>query len=143
MFLNCCSKASPGDSHLRAKKTVRTPENIEAVCVAVTADQTKDLFDPSVVSANRNDLGLFLHCIQQSLKSSQEFREEFSQEFSEEALEKIVKNSLAELDSLVGKPETNLEDLAKLIQFFKVNGTSEMPKVTKPKGWNLRRKFVV
>ena len=55
---NCNSKASPGDSHSGHKRTARTPENIEAVRVAVTADRPKDLFDPSVVSSRRNGLGI-------------------------------------------------------------------------------------
>ena len=55
---NCCSEASPGDSHSGAKRTVRTPQNIEAVRRAVTADQSKDVFDPTVVSGHRNGLGL-------------------------------------------------------------------------------------
>ena len=55
---NCNSKASPGETHSGSHKTARTPENIEAVRAAVTADRTKDLFDPTVVSGNRNGLGI-------------------------------------------------------------------------------------
>ena len=40
-FQNCISKASPGETHSGAKKTARTPENIEAVWVGVTAEQIK------------------------------------------------------------------------------------------------------
>ena len=55
---NCNSKASPGDTNSGAKKTSRTPENIEAVRAAVTADWTKDLFDLTVVSGHCNGLGI-------------------------------------------------------------------------------------
>ena len=59
---NCISKASPGGSHSGTKNTARTPENIEAVWVAVTADQTKDVFeDPTFFSHCRNDLGWVSH----------------------------------------------------------------------------------
>ena len=69
---NCNSKASPGETHSGAKKTARTPENIEAVRVAVTADRAKDVFDPTVVSGHRNGLGIsqstFARIVKEDLK---------------------------------------------------------------------------
>ena len=69
---NCNSKSSPGDTHSGVKRTARTPENIEAVRVAVTADRTKELFDPTVVSGRRNGLGIsqstFARIVKEDLK---------------------------------------------------------------------------
>ena len=61
---NCCSKASPGESQSGVKED--NQDYIEAARVAVTADQTKDLFDPSVVSNRRNGLGISLSAHQTS-----------------------------------------------------------------------------
>ena len=69
---NCNSKASPGDTNSGAKKTARTPGNIEAVRAALTADRAKDLFDPTVVSGRCNGLGItkstFARIIKEDLK---------------------------------------------------------------------------
>ena len=65
---NCNSKSSPGESHSGHRKTVRTPANIEAVRAAVTADTTKELFDPSVNTSSRNSLGLSASSFNRILK---------------------------------------------------------------------------
>ena len=69
---NCNSKASLGDTHSGSKRTARTPANIAAVRVAVTADQTKDIFDPTVMSGHHNDLGIsqstFARIVKEDLK---------------------------------------------------------------------------
>ena len=52
--------------------TARTPENIEAVRVAVAADRAKDVSDPTVVSGRRNGLGIsqstFCRILKEDLK---------------------------------------------------------------------------